>query len=60
MTWSNDRGGEGVVTGTVNFSSWTTPPIGLKGGPNLITITAVDAAGNTASLTYTVKSTGKR
>jgi hypothetical protein len=51
VTWSNDRGGEGVAEGT---SSWTTPEIDLKMGTNVLTVTAYDAAGNVQTVTLTV------
>jgi hypothetical protein len=51
VTWSNDRGGDGVAEGT---SSWTTPAIDLKMGTNVLTVTASDAAGNVQTVTLTV------
>jgi hypothetical protein len=51
VTWSNDRGGDGVAEGT---SSWTTPAIDLKMGTNVLTVTASDAAGNVQTITLTV------
>jgi hypothetical protein len=53
VTWMNDRGGLGVAVGT---STWSTPAIDLKNGPNTLTITATDAAGNVATATLTVTS----
>jgi hypothetical protein len=53
VTWTNSLGGSGTATGTTSWSG----SIPLKGGTNIITITARDAAGNTAnaarSVTYT-------
>ena len=58
--WKNDRGG----TGAASFSgaAWSVPSIALKNGPNLLTVTAVDGEGNTATdtLTMIVKSNGKK
>ena len=51
VTWINDRGGSGTVSGT---DSWTIPNISLREGNNVITVTAHDAAGNTGSDTLTV------
>jgi putative Ig domain-containing protein len=51
VTWANSRGGSGSALGT---SSWATNPIELQMGDNVITITAVDAAGNAQSVTLTV------
>lgn len=52
VRWANDRGGNGMATGT---ASWSTTAIPLVTGSNVITVTAVDAAGNqsTDSLTVT-------
>ncbi len=52
VTWANSRGGSGVATGT---TSWTASGIVLQPGVNVITVTASDAAGNTASVSVTVK-----
>jgi hypothetical protein len=51
VTWANDRGGSGTATGT---TAWTVPSITLQTGSNVITATARDAAGNTASASVTV------
>ena len=55
VRWTSDRGGSGVASGT---TSWSASGIPLLGGTNVITITAVDAAGNqgadTLTVTYTV------
>jgi len=50
VTWVNSRGGSGTATGT---SSWTTNTIALQSGTNLLTVTARDAAGNTATANLT-------
>jgi mono/diheme cytochrome c family protein len=46
VTWSNDRGGSGTASGT---TSWTASGIALQSGVNQLTVTARDAAGNTAT-----------
>ena len=46
VTWANNRGGSGTATGT---SSWSVTGITLQSGSNVITVTARDAAGNTAT-----------
>jgi len=51
VTWSNSRGGSGAALGT---SSWATGPIELSMGDNVITINAIDAAGNVKSASLTV------
>ena len=51
VAWTNDRGGSGVATGT---TSWSAPGIALRAGANLITVTATDTAGNTASARLSV------
>jgi len=45
VTWSNNRGGEGVATGT---NRWTIEEVALRPGDNTVTVT-VHAAGQTAS-----------
>ncbi|WP_332635156.1 hypothetical protein, partial [Halalkalibacter flavus] len=52
VTWVNDRGGSGTASGT---TGWTASGINLQSGVNVITVTALDAAGNsdTDSLTVT-------
>ena len=52
VTWTNSRGGSGTATGTAN---WTATGIALQRGQNVITVTARDAAGNTATATLTLK-----
>jgi len=51
VTWANDRGGSGTATGTTN---WNASGIVLLSGANVITITARDAAGNSATDALTV------
>jgi large repetitive protein len=51
VTWSNDRGGSGIPVSTTN---WTIPSVALQTGVNVISVTARDAAGNTATKTLTV------
>jgi hypothetical protein len=51
VSWTNDRGGSGVATGT---TSWSISGVALQSGANVITVTARDAANNTASATLTV------
>ncbi|MFO0792852.1 MAG: LamG-like jellyroll fold domain-containing protein, partial [Candidatus Brocadiaceae bacterium] len=51
ITWSNDRGGNGIITGT---ASWTTTDINLATGRNIITVTATDGVGNIGTDTITV------
>jgi hypothetical protein len=60
VTWKNDRGGQG--TARLEASSWSAAAIDLKNGPNPLTVTASDAAGNSTSATLTVisKAMGKK
>lgn len=52
VTWTNSRGGSGTASGT---DSWTISNIPLHcGADNIITVTAKDAANNTASVTLTI------
>jgi len=51
VTWTNSRGGGGTATGT---TSWTASGIELKVGPNVLTVTARDAAGNVRTDSLTV------
>ena len=51
VAWANDRGGSGTATGT---TSWSIASIALQTGNNVITVTATDSAGATASDTLTV------
>jgi hypothetical protein len=51
VTWSNNRGGAGTASGT---TAWTVSGIALQSGSNILTITARDAANNTATDTLTV------
>ena len=51
VTWTNSRGGSGTATGT---TSWTASGIVLRRGSNVLTVTAVDAAGNASTTTLSV------
>jgi len=51
VVWVNDRGGNGTASGTTN---WAISNVPLQEGNNEITVTAHDAAGNTAADTLTV------
>lgn len=51
VSWSNDRGGSGTCSGA---TSWSTASVPLAPEDNLITVTARDEAGNTATDTLTV------
>ncbi|HKE83962.1 MAG TPA: putative Ig domain-containing protein [Vicinamibacterales bacterium] len=54
VSWVNDRGGNGMASGTAN---WSVGSVALQGGTNNITVSARDAAGNIGtdvlSVTYT-------
>lgn len=52
VTWSNNRGGSGTAIGT---TSWTASGVRLQPGWNVLTVTAVDGAGNTAATTVTLR-----
>ncbi|MBX3280333.1 MAG: hypothetical protein KF868_20235 [Acidobacteria bacterium] len=49
--WSTDRGQTGTATGIAN---WTIPTLLLLPGANNVTVTAVDAAGNTSTASLLV------
>lgn len=51
VTWSNDRGGSGAATGS---TAWSVSGIPLQSGTNVLTVTARDTAGQTASDTLVV------
>jgi hypothetical protein len=51
VVWKNSRGGSGVATGT---SQWQADKIRLSYGTNIITITAIDAAGNATAVSKTI------
>jgi hypothetical protein len=51
VSWTNNRGGSGICTGT---DVWSQSGILLYSGTNIITVTARDAAGNSGSDTLTV------
>jgi hypothetical protein len=56
VTWVNDRGGNGMASGT---TTWSVASVPLAGGANVITVQARDGAGNLANdvLTVTMSST---
>jgi hypothetical protein len=51
IRWTNSRGGNGLASGTGN---WTTGPLILKLGTNLITLTAYGSSGRSASCSLEV------
>ena len=51
VSWSTDRGGSGVATGT---TAWTIGAVPLGAGVTVVTVVARDAANNTATATLTV------
>lgn len=51
VSWTNDRGGSGVATGT---SSWTAANLNLQSGFNVITVVATDMSGNIGTATLIV------
>jgi hypothetical protein len=51
VSWSTDRGASGLTMGTTD---WTIPAVPLGAGTTAITVTARDAANNTASATLIV------
>lgn len=53
VSWSNDRGGNGIAAGT---TSWSVAGITLLPGVNVLTVTGTDLAGNTSTDTLTVTS----
>ena len=55
VMWVNTQGGSGTATGT---TSWAASGIVLRPGTNVLTVTARDAAGNTATATLTVTLSG--
>ncbi|MCH7701693.1 MAG: CRTAC1 family protein [Planctomycetes bacterium] len=52
LSWSNDRGGSGPCSG---LDDWSTGPIALTDGVNVITVTAIDRADNRASKSIAVE-----
>jgi hypothetical protein len=54
VRWASDRGGNGTASGTTN---WSVAGVPLVAGANVITITALDAAGNTGTAALTVTMT---
>jgi hypothetical protein len=55
VRWSNDRGGSGIASGT---TGWGAAGIPLQTGTNVITVTALDAAGNVGTDSLTVNYSG--
>jgi hypothetical protein len=53
VTWVNDRGGSGTASLTTP-TSWAVSGIVLQAGTNVLTVTARDAANNTATDTLTI------
>jgi len=51
ITWTNSRGGGGTATGK---EQWNVTNVVLAEGPNRITVTAQDTAGNAASTIITI------
>ncbi len=51
VVWKNNRGGSGVAVGT---TQWQVNNLRLRYGTNGITITAIDASGNSTSVSKTV------
>ncbi|MCK4486083.1 MAG: hypothetical protein KAU38_04885 [Desulfobacterales bacterium] len=52
VTWTNSRGGSGTASGTTD---WTISDLPLHcGNDNIITVTAKDEAGNSATDTLTI------
>src|SRR5262249_58209041 len=51
VTWATSRGASGTATGTTNRTASGIP---IQLGPNVLTVTAQDAAGNAATATLTV------
>jgi hypothetical protein len=54
VTWTNDSGARGTATGTTSWKAYRVP---LQPGSNLVTVTASDTAGATATASVQVIST---
>ena len=54
VMWSNNTGGNGSNGICAGTTSWSATGIALQPGGNVITVTATDSAGNTASAILTV------
>lgn len=52
VVWANERGGNGIAA--ILGHGWSTDSIPLEEGPNKITVTATDAAGNETSASVVV------
>ena len=55
VTWANSRGGSGTAAGT---TTWRANGIELRSAANVLTVTARDTGGNTATAVLTVTLTG--
>ncbi len=55
ITWTNDRGGDGIANGT---ASWSIKEITLQPGSNRISVTAWDTAGNSTEAVIAVTCNG--
>ncbi|MBK9166678.1 MAG: matrixin family metalloprotease [Bryobacterales bacterium] len=51
ITWTNDRGGQGVASGT---SAWSVAGVPLAPGANVLTVTATDDSGNRVARTVSI------
>jgi hypothetical protein len=51
VSWSTDRGSSGTAGGT---TAWTAAGVALQSGVNVVTVTALDAAGNQGKAVLTV------
>ncbi len=56
VAWSNDRGGHGLATGT---TSWSVPQLPLNPDRNVITMTATDSNGATATVVLVITLTAR-
>jgi uncharacterized protein (TIGR03437 family) len=56
MTWTTDRGNTGTATYSATAGIWTATTIPLVSGPNVVTVTARDSAGNLGRATVRVTS----
>ena len=51
VRWTNSTGGSGTASGT---STWSIPSVALASGSNVVSVTAYDAAGLTATAAITI------
>jgi hypothetical protein len=56
VRWANDRGGTGLASGT---TAWSVTALPLQPGVNVITVAAIDAAGNVSRDRITVSADGR-